>query len=186
MCEKHHRFCRLVDCTSALIYKSKCKLFQSNIVLSHRDRIHIIQDIIVKLVEYGGLNRTDLIRFCGLNLKKHRCILDELQINGLVSVIQFSVGRRRIWTYKSTQKGIEFCRTILEPYEKMFPRTGQHIIIVNNDNIYNKNDDNKGSSSIIEIKKRRSASTTTARAPSSSPAEILEHEVRKIRTSIEI
>ena len=129
MCKKHHRFCRLVDCTSALIYKSKCKC-SSSIVLSHRDRIHIIQDIIVKLVEYGELNRTDLIRFCGLNLKKHRCILDELQVIGLLSVIQFSVGRRRIWTYKSTEKGIEFCRTILEPYEKMFPRTGQHIIIL--------------------------------------------------------
>ena len=24
--------------------------------------------------------------------------------------------------YKPTMKGIEFCRSILEPYEKMFPR----------------------------------------------------------------
>jgi hypothetical protein len=27
-----------------------------------------------------------------------------------------------VTVYKPTQKGIEFCRSILEPYEKMFPR----------------------------------------------------------------
>jgi predicted transcriptional regulator len=99
-----------------------------NITSLYRDRIYIIQDIIVKLVEYGELNRTDLIRFCGLNLKKHRCILDKLQVNGLVYVIQSSVGKRRTWTYKPTQNGIEFRRTILEPYERMFPRTRDRFI----------------------------------------------------------
>ena len=51
---------------------------------SYRDRIYIIQDIILKLTEYGELNQTALISFSGLNLKKHRCILDELEVNGLI------------------------------------------------------------------------------------------------------
>jgi predicted transcriptional regulator len=91
--------------------------------LSYRGRNYIVEDIILKLVEYGELNKTNLTRLCGLNLKKHRYVLNELQVNGLVYVIQSSVGKRRISTYKPTQRGIEFCRTILEPYEKMFPRT---------------------------------------------------------------
>jgi len=31
-------------------------------------------------------------------------------------------GKRTITIYKPSVKGMEFCRTILEPYEKMFPR----------------------------------------------------------------
>jgi predicted transcriptional regulator len=50
--------------------------------ISYRDRIYIVEDIILKLVEHGELNQTALVSFCGLNLKKHRCILDELQVNG--------------------------------------------------------------------------------------------------------
>jgi predicted transcriptional regulator len=37
----------------------------------YRDRIYIVKDIILKLVEYGQLNLTALISFCGLNFKKH-------------------------------------------------------------------------------------------------------------------
>jgi predicted transcriptional regulator len=122
--------------------------------VSYRDRIHIIQDIIVNLVEYGELNRTNLVRFCGLNLKKHRCVLDELQTNDLICVIESSVGKRKISTYKPTQNGIEFCRTILEPYEKMFPRTRCLIIASNNEYINNKRNENKqDSSSGIDISK---------------------------------
>ena len=46
----------------------------------YRDRIYIIKDIILKLVEYGYLNQTSLISFCNLNLKKHRSVLDELNL----------------------------------------------------------------------------------------------------------
>ena len=121
----------------------------SDSTLSYRDRSYIIQDIILKLTEYGLLNRTELIRFCGLNLKKHRCILDELQMNGLICAIESSVGKRRLSTYKPTQKGIEFYRTILEPYEKMFPRRGKRIISTNSDNIDNKSGDYKEELSVI-------------------------------------
>ncbi|HJT47196.1 MAG TPA: winged helix-turn-helix domain-containing protein [Nitrososphaeraceae archaeon] len=120
--------------------------------LSYRDKIYIIQDIILKLIEHGELNKTELIGFCGLNLKKHRHILDQLQINGLVYVIQSSVGKRRSSTYKPTQRGIEFCRTILDPYEKMFPRTRCRITAPNSGNIDNKHDTNKeDSQSVIDM-----------------------------------
>lgn len=90
--------------------------------VSHRDRIYIIKDLILKLVEYGELNQTALVSFCGLNLKKHRGILEELQERGLVSCDEVQNGKKIITVYRATQRGIEFCQDILEPYEKMFPR----------------------------------------------------------------
>jgi len=89
---------------------------------SYRDRIYIVKDVILKLVEYGELNQTALVSFCGLNLKKHKPILDELEANGLIERIETSVGKRNITICKPTQAGMEFCRVILEPYERMFPR----------------------------------------------------------------
>ena len=70
-------------------------------------------------------------------------------MNGLICAIESSVGKRRLSTYKPTQKGIEFYRTILEPYEKMFPRRGQRIISTNSDNIDNKSGDYKEELSVI-------------------------------------
>lgn len=89
---------------------------------AYRDRIYIVKDIILKLVEYGELNQTALVSFCGLNLKKHKLILDELEENGLVNRSETIAGKRSITIYRPTQKGIEFCKDILEPYERMFPR----------------------------------------------------------------
>lgn len=89
---------------------------------SYRDRIYIVKDIILKLVEYGELNQTALISFCGLNLKKHKPILDDLEKNDLIIRSEITVGKRSIAIYKPTPKGVEFCSNILEPYEKMFPR----------------------------------------------------------------
>ena len=74
------------------------------------------------LVEYGELNQTALVSFCGLNLKKHKSILDDLESNEMISREEKALGKRTVTIYKPTQKGIEFCRNILEPYEKMFPR----------------------------------------------------------------
>jgi predicted transcriptional regulator len=39
---------------------------------SYRDRIYIVKDVILKLVEYSELNQTALVSFCGLNLKNTR------------------------------------------------------------------------------------------------------------------
>jgi predicted transcriptional regulator len=99
--------------------------------ISYRDRIYIVEDIILKLVEHGELNQTALVSFCGLNLKKHRCILDELQVNGFINKSESPFGKRIVAIYKPTQKGIEFCRSILEPYEKMFPRRKESVVYNN-------------------------------------------------------
>ena len=94
----------------------------SGSLVSHRDRIYIIKDVILKLVQYGELNQTALVSFCGLNLKKHKNIFDDLESNDLISRNEILHGKRTTAMYKPTLKGIEFCRSILEPYEKMFPR----------------------------------------------------------------
>ncbi|MGB6462722.1 MAG: winged helix-turn-helix domain-containing protein [Nitrosotalea sp.] len=89
---------------------------------TYRDRIYIIKDIILMLVQYGELNQTALVSFCGLNLKKHKPILDDLESNNLIISSKKALGKRIITIYKPTSKGIEFSRTILEPYETLFPR----------------------------------------------------------------
>jgi predicted transcriptional regulator len=89
---------------------------------SYRDRIYIVKDIILKLIEYGELNQTALVSFCGLNLKKHKPILEELESNGLIDRQESVAGKRTVTIYRPTQKGLQFCRDILEPYERMFPR----------------------------------------------------------------
>ncbi|HYY49538.1 MAG TPA: hypothetical protein VE643_01605 [Nitrososphaeraceae archaeon] len=99
----------------------------------------MIEDIILKLVEYGELNQTALISFSGLNLKKHRCILDELEVNGLIQRGESPFGKRMVIVYKPTQKGIEFCRSVLEPYERIFPRNKESVVVNNSrDNIAGK------------------------------------------------
>jgi predicted transcriptional regulator len=94
---------------------------------SYRDRIYIVKDVILKLVEYGELNQTALVSFCGLNMKKHKSILDDLEANGLIERIETNVGKRSITMCRPTQQGIVFCHDILEAYERMFPRRKQNI-----------------------------------------------------------
>lgn len=89
---------------------------------SYRDKIYIIKDIISLLAEYGQLNQTALISYSGLNLKKHKYILDILESQGFISKSISENDKRPITIYKATQKGIEFCRTIIAPYEELFPR----------------------------------------------------------------
>ncbi|MCS6768158.1 MAG: winged helix-turn-helix domain-containing protein [Candidatus Nitrosocaldus sp.] len=91
----------------------------------HRDRVYIIKDIILKLAEYGELNQTALLSYCGLNLAKHKPILDNMERKGLISRREELYGNKRITKYKVTENGLEFCRKVLEPYEEMFPRKGR-------------------------------------------------------------
>ena len=95
--------------------------------ISYRDRIYIVKDVILKLVEYGELNQTALVSFCGLNLKKHKPILGDIEHNELIERREATIGKRTVTIYKPTQKGMAFCRDILEPYEKMFPRRKDEI-----------------------------------------------------------
>ena len=90
----------------------------------YRDRIFIRKDIILKLAEYGELNQTRLLSYCGLNLAKHRPILDDLEEKGIIIRTETRRGDQRIMVYNVTQKGLDFCSRVLEPYEEMFPRKG--------------------------------------------------------------
>ena len=105
-----------------ILYFQYFQLPVSGSNISYRDRIYIVKDIILKLVERGELNQTALLSFCGLNLTKHKPILDDLESNGMINKTEEPLGKRMITKYRPTQKGIEFCRNILEPYENIFPR----------------------------------------------------------------
>ena len=55
-----------------------------NWCMSIEDRTYIRKDILVLLAEYGELNQTKLLSYCGLNLAKHKKIIDEMSEKGLV------------------------------------------------------------------------------------------------------
>ena len=88
----------------------------------YRDKIYIIKDIILLLAQYGELNQTTLVSYSGLNLKKHKHIIDELESRQIITKSLLQDGKRSITIYKATAKGMEFCRNIIEPYEDLFPR----------------------------------------------------------------
>ena len=88
----------------------------------YRDRIYIRKDIILKLAEYGELNQTSLLSYCGLNLVKHKDILDDMEQKGIIIRTEEPWGNKKIIKYRVSEKGKEFCRMILDPYEEMFPR----------------------------------------------------------------
>jgi predicted transcriptional regulator len=91
--------------------------------LTRRDKIEIINDILLKLVEYGELNQTALMSFCGLNLTKHRGIIEDLETHGFIQRETQTLGRAKtISLFKLLPEGLTFLKEILEPYEKMFPR----------------------------------------------------------------
>jgi hypothetical protein len=57
-----------------------------------------------------------------LESEKHKPILDDLESNRLISKHEIQFEKRTVTVYKPTVRGIEFCRSILEPYKKMLPR----------------------------------------------------------------
>jgi len=91
----------------------------------YRDRVYIVKDIILTLSEYGQLNQTALFSFCGLNITKHKQILDNLEQNEMIQRIETIDGKRTITIFKVTKKGMDFCHEILEPFENLFPRSGR-------------------------------------------------------------
>ena len=94
-------------------------------VRKYRDRIYIVKDIILTLSEYGQLNQTALFSFCGLNISKHKVILDNLEQNEMIRREEIEEGKRIVTIFKVTPKGMNFCREIIEPYEHLFPRSGK-------------------------------------------------------------
>ena len=57
--------------------------------------------------------------------------------------------------YKPTQKGIEFCRSVLEPYERIFPRKKESVVDVNNIINNTSNNNNVSGNSAIKSSRRK-------------------------------
>jgi predicted transcriptional regulator len=74
----------------------------------YRERIYIVKDIILKLVEYGELNQTSLISCCGLNFKKHSPILGKLESKGLISKDQLKLEKGQLPNINQLKKGLNF------------------------------------------------------------------------------
>ncbi len=91
-------------------------------VHERRERIYIRKDIILKLVEHGELNQSQLMSYCGLNNVKHREVVEELVRRGLILRVEEPWGSKKIIKYTASEKGKELAREILEPYEALFPR----------------------------------------------------------------
>ncbi|WP_420835296.1 hypothetical protein [Candidatus Nitrososphaera evergladensis] len=77
----------------------------------------------MKLSDYGELNQSQLMSYCGLNNVKHKPIVDELVEKGLIIRFEEPWGEQnRIIKYRVSEKGREIVKAVLEPYELLFPR----------------------------------------------------------------
>jgi predicted transcriptional regulator len=103
------------------------------LVHEYRDRIYIRKDIMFKLYEYGELNQSKLMSYCGLNNVKHKEIIDDLVAKELIVRAEESWGSKTIIKYRVSEKGREILREILEPYETLFPRSEKIVDGVNGD-----------------------------------------------------
>ena len=65
---------------------------------------------------------TALATSCGLNMLKHRDILNDLEDKGIIASSVEKGKGRDVTYYRVTEKGLEFCSRVLDPYEEMFPR----------------------------------------------------------------
>jgi predicted transcriptional regulator len=93
------------------------------LVHEYRDRIYIRKDILLKLYEYGELNQSKLMSYCGLNNVKHKEILDDMVRKVMINRTEEAWGSKTIIKYKISEKGREILREVLEPYEEFFPRS---------------------------------------------------------------
>jgi len=74
------------------------------------------------LYEYGEINQTKLLSYCGLNNVKHKDIIDDLSRKELIIRTEEHWGNKTIIKYKLSEKGHDILEQILEPYESLFPR----------------------------------------------------------------
>ena len=91
----------------------------------YRDRSYIIIDIILALVKSGEINQTLLTTICGINITKHRNILVELETNELITKHKRRIRKQTTIIYKATMKGYKFYKSVLIPFERVFPRNPQ-------------------------------------------------------------
>ena len=87
-----------------------------------RDKIYIIRDIMLRLLRSGEMNKSMLLSLCGLNSKLHAFVLDDLESRNFVLRRSEMKGAKEISLYNITHDGMQFCNTVLTPYESVFPR----------------------------------------------------------------
>lgn len=76
----------------------------------------------MKLCEYGEINQSKLMSYCGLNNVKHKEILDDMVKKGLINRMEENWGTKVIINYNVSEKGRLILNEILAPYEELFPR----------------------------------------------------------------
>jgi predicted transcriptional regulator len=99
------------------------------------------EDILLKLYQYGELNQTKLMSFCGLNNVKHREILDDMVDKGLINKRQEHWGDTAVIMYRASEKGMRILRDLLQPYEELFPRGSKHTELKEDNDRWKGNDD---------------------------------------------
>ena len=72
--------------------------------------------------EYGELNQSKLMSYCGLNNIKHKSVLDDMVRKEILTKIEEPWGNKTIIKYRVSERGKEILREILDPYEELFPR----------------------------------------------------------------
>jgi len=82
----------------------------------------------LKLCEYGKINQSKLMSYCGLNNVKHKEILDDMVKKGLIDRMEENWGSKIIINYKISEKGRLILDEILAPYEELFPRNEKETI----------------------------------------------------------
>ena len=76
----------------------------------------------MKLCEYGEINQSKLMSYCGLNNVKHKEILDDMVKKDLITRMEQNWGSKIIINYSVSEKGRLILNEILAPYEELFPR----------------------------------------------------------------
>jgi predicted transcriptional regulator len=95
------------------------------IMVEYRDRLYIRKDVLLKLFEYGELNQSRLLSFCGLNNFRHKGILDEMAAKRLIIRTDEARGNMTVIKYKISETGRTILREIFERYEELFPRSDE-------------------------------------------------------------
>lgn len=53
---------------------------------------------------------------------KHKDMLESLERKGFIKKTEIPWGNKKVIKYAVTEKGRQFCKMVLEPYEEIFPR----------------------------------------------------------------
>ena len=77
----------------------------------------------MKLYEYGELNQSKLMSYCGLNHIKHKEIINDMVEKEFITRINEPWGSKTVIKYRVSEKGRQILNEILEPYETLFPRS---------------------------------------------------------------